>query len=316
MTAPRARTAGIARSSYARITDDLIALLDAGVVPWRRPWTARGPCNLVSRRPYRGINVLVLACQGRPSPWWLTYRQAAALGGRIREGERGTQVVFWRVLDAEPAGAGGARRGVVLRTYTVFHESQCELPEGAVPPIAEGGPGIRSCEDVIDTMPDPPHIVTGSDVACYLPVSDTVHVPRRADFAQPEAYYATLFHELAHATGHPRRLHRSALVTPAPFGSPDYSQEELVAEIASAFVCGASGIAPATLGSSAEYIAGWLAALRADRRLVVVAAGLAQRAADLILGVGAPADGPERPSARRGAGRARTAGQPTGRGRR
>ena len=144
-------------------------------------------------------------------------------------------------------------------------------------------------------MPDPPHIVTGSDVACYLPVTDTVHVPRRADFAQPEAYYATLFHEVAHATGHPRRLNRSALATPAPFGSPDYSQEELVAEIASAFVCGASGIAPATLGSSAEYIAGWLAALRADRRLVVVAAGLAQRAADLILGSPRPPTGPIAP---------------------
>ena len=138
MTAPLARRAGVARSSYARITDDLIELLDAGVVPWRRPWTARGPCNLISRRPYRGINVLVLACQRRPSPWWLTYRQATALGGSVREGERGTQVVFWRVLDAD--GTGG-RRGVVLRTYTVFHERQCELPDGVVPPAADAGPG-------------------------------------------------------------------------------------------------------------------------------------------------------------------------------
>jgi len=110
-----------ARSSYARITDDLVALLDAGVVPWRRPWTSRGPCNLVSRRPYRGINVLVLACQGRPSPWWLTYRQAAALGGHIRAGERGTQVVFWRVVDADAVDRAPGRRAVVLRTYTVFH---------------------------------------------------------------------------------------------------------------------------------------------------------------------------------------------------
>lgn len=286
MPASPAPTCGIARSSYARITNDLIAVLDAGVVPWRRPWTARGPCNLVSRRPYRGINVLVLACQGRPSPWWLTFRQAARLGGRVRDGERGTQVVFWRVIDPDPEGASGpGRRGVVLRTYTVFHESQCELPAGVVPPDREAGPGIRPCEEVLAAMADPPHVVTGSDLACYLPVTDTVHIPRRADFAEPEAYYATLFHELAHATGHPRRLNRSALVTPAPFGSPDYSREELIAEMASAFVCGATGIAPATLTASAEYIAGWLAALRADRRLVVVAAGHAQRAADMILGV-------------------------------
>jgi len=311
MPTSRARSAGIARSSYARITDDLIALLDAGVVPWRRPWTARGPRNLVSRRPYRGINVLVLACQGRPSPWWLTYRQAAALGGRVRAGEQGTQVVFWRVLDADPAAsAGPGRRGVVLRTYTVFHESQCELPDGVVPPEAHAGPGIRTCEEILAVMPDPPHVVTGSDVACYLPVTDTVHVPRRADFAGPEAYYATLFHELAHATGHPRRLNRSALVTPAPFGSPDYSQEELVAEMTSAFVCGAAGIAPATLAASAEYIAGWLAALRADRRLVVVAAGHAQRAADLILGVPDPPGRQEPPSECDRRGRAGTTGAP------
>ncbi len=285
MLEPRARTPGADRSSYARITDDLIALLDAGVVPWRRPWTSRGPCNLASRRPYRGINVLVLACQGRPSPWWLTYRQAVRLGGYIREGERGTQVVFWRVLDPAVVGtAPGPRRTVVLRTYTVFHEEQCVLPAHVVPPEADACPQIRSCDEVINRMADPPHIVPGSDIACYLPVTDTIHIPRRADFADAEAYYATLFHELGHATGHPRRLNRSALVTPAPFGSPDYSHEELVAEMASAFVCGATGIAPATLPASAEYVAGWLQVLRADRRLVVVAAGRAQQAADLILG--------------------------------
>lgn len=268
-------------SPYARITDDLIALLETGLVPWRRPWTSRGPCNLVSRRPYRGINVLMLACQGRPSPWWLTYRQAAALGGSVRAGEHGTPVVFWRVLEPD---ADRSARPVVLRTYTVFHESQCDLPAGAVPDPAEAGPGIRACEAVVAGMPDPPHIVTGSDMACYLPTTDTVHIPRRADFPEPEAYYATLFHELGHATGHPRRLNRSALVTPAPFGSPDYSREELIAEMTSAFVCGAAGIAPATLTAAAEYIAGWLQVLRADRRLVVVAAGQAQRAADCILG--------------------------------
>lgn len=133
-------------------------------------------------------------------------------------------------------------------------------------------------------MADPPRVVTGSDVACYLPAADTVHIPRRADFGTPEAYYATLFHELAHATGHPRRLNRTGLLTPAPFGSPDYSREELIAEMTSAFVCGATGIAPLTLPASAEYIGGWLRTLAADRRLVVVAAGQAQRAADLLLG--------------------------------
>lgn len=307
MPRPRTACARTPASSYARITADLIALLEAGVVPWRRPWTARGPRNLVSRRPYRGINVLVLACQGRPSPWWLTFRQAAALGGGVRPGERGTQVVFWRVLESAD-DRHARRRAVVLRTYTVFHESQCTLPEGTVPDA--GGPGvppIEACEQVLARMTDPPHLVAGSDVACYLPATDTVHIPRRDDFDRPEAFYATLFHELAHATGHPRRLNRSGLITPAPFGSPDYSREELIAEITSAFVCGATGIAPLTLPSSAEYIAGWLQALAGDRRLVVVAAGHAQRAADMLLGVPEGVDEPVSARADRSdAGRLRT----------
>jgi antirestriction protein ArdC len=290
MSVARVPSLQIAHSSYARITDELIALLNAGVVPWRRPWTTQGPRNLISRRPYRGINVLVLACQGRPSPWWLTYRQAVTLGGGVRQGEHGTQVVFWRVIEppeTAPDTAPAPRR-VVLRTYTVFHESQCDLPAAAAPTDdTHALPPIHTCEQVIDGLTDPPHIVTGSDVACYLPVTDTIHIPRRGDFASPEAYYATLFHELAHATGHPRRLNRSGLTTPAPFGSPDYSHEELVAEMTSAFVCGATGIAPATLPGSAEYIGGWLRALRAESRLVVVAAGQAQRAADLLLGAAA-----------------------------
>jgi antirestriction protein ArdC len=288
MPVARVPSARIAKSSYARITDQLIALLDAGVVPWRRPWTTLGPQNLISRRPYRGINVLVLACQARTSPWWLTYRQAVMLGGRVREGERGTQVLFWRIL-ARPDGATPDQRSFVLRTYTVFHASQCDLPAAAIPAMdADDAPTIRSCDEVVEALADPPHIVAGSDLACYLPATDTIHIPRRGDFASPEAYYATLFHELAHATGHPRRLNRTGLVTPAPFGSPDYSQEELVAEMSSAFVCGATGIAPATLPASAEYIGGWLRALHTDRRLVVVAAGHAQRAADLLLGTPHP----------------------------
>jgi antirestriction protein ArdC len=268
MPVTRVQAARIAKSSYARITDELIALLEAGVVPWRRPWITQGPRNLISRRPYRGINVLVLA--------W-----------RVREGERGTQVVFWRVIEPPepPPSTAPATRSVVLRTYTVFHESQCDLPAAALPAAgADEVPTIRSCEEVVESLSDPPRIISGSDIACYLPATDTVHIPRRADFAGPEAYYATLFHELAHATGHPRRLNRSGLVTPAPFGSPDYSQEELVAEITSAFVCGATGISPVTLPGSAEYIGGWLQAVRTDQRLVVVAAGHAQRAADLLLG--------------------------------
>ena len=274
-------------SAYDHITDAIIALLADGVVPWRRPWICQGPRNLVSGRPYRGINVLLLVAQGYPSPWWLTYRQALTLGGTVRAGEHGTQVVFWRPIDAhahqdDPAAP---RRTMVVRTYTVFHISQCDLPPERMPTLDPTGDGIPRCEEIVRQLNTPPRIITGSDTACYLPATDTVYVPQMSAFDTLEQYYATLFHELGHATGHPTRLNRTGLVTPAPFGSTDYSHEELVAEMTSAFVCGSAGIAPAVLETSAEYIAGWLAAVRADRRLLIHAAGQAQRAADYLLGI-------------------------------
>jgi len=274
-------------SAYDQITEAIIALLADGVVPWRRPWICHGPRNLVSGRPYRGINVLILASHGYPSPWWLTYRQALSLGGTVRAGEHGTQVVFWRPIDAHQDHDGhvSRRRTMVVRSYTVFHISQCDLPPAQIPTPAPTGDGIPRCEEIVRQLKTPPRMIIGSDIACYLPSTDTVYVPQMSSFETLEQYYATLFHELGHATGHPTRLNRTGLVTPAPFGSTDYSREELVAEMTSAFVCGSAGVAPEVLPANAEYIAGWLAAVRADHRLLIHAAGQAQRAADYLLGI-------------------------------
>jgi antirestriction protein ArdC len=96
-------------------------------------------------------------------------------------------------------------------------------------------------------------------------------------------YHSTLFHELAHSTGHSNQLNRKSLDTPAPFGSPIYSREELVAEFGAAFLCAQAGI-DNTLENSAAYIAGWRKALKADNRLVISAASQGQKAADYILG--------------------------------
>lgn len=112
-------------------------------------------------------------------------------------------------------------------------------------------------------------------------------------FESEEAFYATLFHELAHSTGHSSRLNRGLDTAPAPFGSPDYSKEELVAEMASAFLCGHTGIDPATIDNAAAYLQGWISRLRDDKRLIIQAGGKAQRATDLILGRIPPSDAAE-----------------------
>lgn len=247
------------------------------------------PRNLVTGQPYRGINVFLLAAAGYESPYWLTFRQARQRGGSVRAGEHGTPVVFWkwhhaREQDAEDRST--RRRIPFLRYYTVFNVSQCDdvsVPVTSMPPQREFSP-IERCEEMVAGMPDAPAIEHGRTQAAYLPARDRIIMPARSAFESAEAYYQTAFHELAHSTGHARRLARPAVMDAAAFGSHAYSKEELVAEMGAAFLCGHAGIETATLENAASYIDGWLRVLRGDSRMVVQAAAHAQKAADFILG--------------------------------
>ncbi len=124
--------------------------------------------------------------------------------------------------------------------------------------------------------------------AYYSPLTDSVHLPMQTKFESAEGYYGTLFHELVHSTGHAKRLARKGVVDITGFGTESYSQEELVAEIGAAFLCGTTGVDTGTVENSASYIAGWLKSLKDDKKLVVVAAAQAQRAVDYITGSPAP----------------------------
>lgn len=133
-------------------------------------------------------------------------------------------------------------------------------------------------------MPQPPAIRRDPRQAIYAPRKDTVYIPDLDQFETAEQFYATLFHELIHASGHQTRLARPALGTPTPFGTPDYSKEELVVEFGAAFLCGHAGIFPTTVESQAAYINCWLAVLRKDERVLPIAASQAQKATDFVLG--------------------------------
>ncbi len=277
---------------YDVITDRIMTQLEAGTVPWRKPWSAGGfPRNLVSRREYRGVNVFLLSCAPYESPYWLTYRQAQELGGHVRKGEHGWPIVFWKWLEREDED-GEAKRVPLLRYYTGFNLTQCEgIPAEKVPATTKTPPldfqPIAACEAVVQAMPSPPRLQHGFGQAAYSPPDDTVKMPSPERFTSAEHYYATLFHELTHSTGHKSRLARPGIAdSVAAFGSPVYSREELVAEMGAAFLCGRTGIdtAPVT-ENHAAYVAGWLRALKADSKLVVMAAAQAQKAADFILGV-------------------------------
>ena len=273
---------------YQIVTDRICALLEAGTAPWHQPWQADVgmPRNLVSKKAYRGINVFILGSQHYDSPWWLSFKQVQEKGGRIRKGERMTYVVFWKLLErTHTAEDGSSERDTlpILRYYTVVNARQCEgltLPPLEV--IEREHTPLEACEALVAGIPTPPAIQHGDAQAYYRPATDSVHMPDPERFETAERYYATLFHELTHATGHPSRLNRPTLKDAQRFGDTSYAKEELVAEMGAAFLCGATGIVNDTIDQSAAYLQGWLKALRNDPRLLVLAAAQAQKAADLL----------------------------------
>lgn len=294
----RSRAEGVApHDHYAEITAQVIAALEAGTLPWRRPWDAAkadagpmSPRNAVTRRRYRGINVLMLGMTGMvfagEDPRWLTYKQAEAKGWQVRRGERGSRVFFFRkLLVPDPRGDAGAgtegdtRAVPVLRAYTVFHASQVEgVPAFESPTPQEVAWRTPEAAEVI--MRESCAIIReGGDRAFYSPATDYIQMPPRAAFESPEAHAATALHELGHWSGAPSRLARDLS---GRFGSHAYSQEELRAELASCFIAGELGL-PCDIPNHASYLASWLRVLKDDKREIFRAAADAQRIADYLL---------------------------------
>ncbi len=279
---------------YQTVTDQIVAMLDTGVVPWRCPILGRSsaghPVNHDSGKRYRGINVFLLAvtawAKGYESSHWLTYNQARTHGGSVRKGEKSTMVVFWKQYETTDKQTGQPIKVPVLRYFNVFNVQQCDgiaIPDAPAYTPSDYNP-VEAAEAIVQGYADGPAIQHRGGSAFYRSSSDEVTIPDPMRFASTNEYYSTLFHELAHSTGHSRRLDRGLDTNFRPFGSPDYSREELIAEMASAFLCGASGIVPSVIENQAAYLQGWLNVLKGDKRLVIAAAGQAQRAADWILG--------------------------------
>jgi antirestriction protein ArdC len=271
-------------SVYSIVTDQILKQLESGVAPWHRPWTTEIPKNLSSGRAYRGLNVFLLASNGYGSPYFLTYKQAIERGGHVRKGEHGTKIVFWKIGTRETEDADGdtiERKSIVLRYYTVFNVEQCEGI--AAPSATRIVNPIEECERIVRQMPNPPAMEQDSR-AWYRPSTDTVGIPSRNAFNSAEEYCSTLFHELTHSTGHPKRVGRDEIEKLNTFGSESYSKEELIAEMGAAMLCGVAGIERKTLSNSAAYLKSWIDVLKSDSRMVVSAASQAQKAADYIQG--------------------------------
>lgn len=271
---------------YQSVTNRIVFELEnGGTLPWLKPWKNANPIgslmphNFATGHAYRGINVPLLwheaSERGYANHLWLSYKQALAKGGQVRKGEKGTEIVFTKKLrgkdeDEKP------RQFSMLRTYHVFNVAQVDGLNIPVPEqLAEG---TRNA--TIDALVSETGILvnTGGNQACYVPALDYVVMPHRGQFVSEESYYATLFHELGHATGAKHRLDRDMS---GRFGTHKYAAEELVAEMCSAFMCASTGVTGEL--RHAGYIQNWITLLKEDDRAIFTAASKASQAADYLM---------------------------------
>jgi antirestriction protein ArdC len=279
-------------SVYETITDRIITSLEAGVIPWRQEWRTSGkntglPYNLVSGKPYRGINVFSLFCSGYASKGWCTYKQAQELGYQVRKGEKSSPVVFWKFPDKKKVAVDGKDATPFCKPYAVFNIEQLDGVPSELPfEVIEFDP-IEECERVTAAFmasASHPTLGHGGDRAYFRQSTDHVQMPERSTFNSAGGYYATLFHEFAHSTGIESRCNRSELQAIAAMGDSNYSKEELTAEFASAFLCAETGCSnEERVANSVAYIQSWIKGLKNDKTMAVQAAQRAQRAADFIL---------------------------------
>jgi len=254
------------------------------------------PQNFISKRPYRGLNVWLLASLGYEYNLFLTWKQLKELGGSVKKNEKAQFVIFTRWTEKKvKVKIDGVEKEEThkmpfLRYYKVFNINQCDgIPADKLPKEKKGvNNPIETCEAIYKSMPLPPPIHEEHDFAYYHGHGDYVNMPFIEKFVNSESYYATLFHELVHSTGHASRLNRKEWLKDTSYATSNeekYSLEELVAEMGACYLESVAGIADTVFQQNAGYIDGWLSKLRSDKRFIVIAGGLAQKATDFILNI-------------------------------
>jgi antirestriction protein ArdC len=261
------------------ISAKLIDLMEKHGSNWRQPWTGSGLYrNAVSNKPYRGINQLITATSSYAEPWFATYKQWHDLGAQVRKGEKATTIFFFKPFNVKDKETEQEKQIMLARTYSVFNIAQVENP----PPLEiTTRPEIErhaDCERIIaETGAE---IGYGGDRAAYIPSQDRIILPAPKQFESRDAFYSVAFHELSHWSGGEKRLNRNLK---GRFGDQSYAFEELIAESASAFILAGIGIVPEPRKETAQYLNGWIRALRDDKKAIVTAFSHAQKAADFIL---------------------------------
>lgn len=289
------------RDLYQEVTNKIIGMVEQGVAPWRRTWSTYGLArNYATGHIYTGINLILMNNTLHPIPYFMSFNQVKEKGGRIRKGAKAEMVIYFNVyykdgrdqtLTKEQARARsdtGEEIQVLkfIKYYNVFNIADIEGIDFDIKQIdLKQNEKIAMCECIIDQMPKRPEIrIIDSDRAFYSLTYDFIVMPSIRQFESAEAYYATFFHELTHATGHGSRLARDEVMNPQLYGTKPYGREELVAEMGASFLCSSAQIDfDAITENNAAYLAGWIKILKEDNRIIFKAAAGAQKAADYIL---------------------------------
>lgn len=268
---------------YAEITNRLIAEMEQGIIPWRKPWAAAGlAVSNTTGKPYSLLNQMLLGRAGE----YLTYKQVQQEGGWVRKGEKAHMVVFWKWLDKEDEETGEVKQIPFLRYYNVFHIEQCEgIRAKHTTNHPHNANTDAAAEAIIKGYVEREGVKLDhqeGDRAYYQPAADRIVLPLIKQFTETAEYYGTAFHEMVHSTGHIKRLNR--LDATAFFGTEIYSKEELIAEIGAATLVNHAGLeTDKSFRNSAAYLQNWLQVLKNDKRFIVSAAGKADKAVALIL---------------------------------
>ncbi|GAB3655957.1 ArdC family protein [Echinicola sediminis] len=286
---------------YQIVNERIMSSLEKGIIPWKKPWSVMGlPKNYQSGKVYKGINLWLLLSCGHSKPYYLTFKQAESLGGKIRKGTKSIPIVYWNFVyqhkqtgkklteeEARKLPKGMVDRRAFLKYYNVFNIADVEGVEWELPETSSKQPfkPIKACEDLLKNAPDLPIIKQGEAQAYYSPVKDYINMPDKELFRTEGYYYRTLFHELVHSTGHQKRLNRKELWEASDKDESAYSREELTAEMGASYLSNLCGIweEPQQENSSA-YIQFWLGQLKKEKRLLVESAAKAQKAVDYLTG--------------------------------
>ena len=275
---------------YSIVTERIINQLEQGYIPWRKPWAncLDGAFNRVSKRQYSLLNQLLLSNEGE----YATYKQWEQLGGTVKKGAKSEIVVFWKMQEVMEKGKDGKeelRKIPLLRYYNVFHISQvlnvtpirCTTHYDTQP--------IEKAETVFHEYIEREQIalcIGDGNRAFYSPVMDSITLPSLSQFEKAEEFYSTAFHECGHSTIPSSRCNRVGDNQNAYFGNPEYSKEELVAEITSATIMHSLGLeTPDSFRNNCAYIQSWIKVLKNDKKFIVSASGKAEKAAKYILNV-------------------------------